>query len=75
MELLLQLLRLTQVLQHLLGEAVGEAGAYLHYDSSLQPHLALAQQPVTEVVPVEEGDGEKRWIETLDNATIWSFYE
>lgn len=52
-ELLLQLLRLAQVLQHLLGEAVWEAGADLLDHRALQPHLALAQQPVAEVIPAE----------------------
>ena len=45
-ELLLELLRLTQVLQHLLGEAVGEAGADVLDDGIFQPHLGLAQQAV-----------------------------
>lgn len=55
-KLLLQLGRLTQVLQHLLREATREAAADMIDHSALQPHIPLSQQPVAQVVPEERGD-------------------
>lgn len=52
-ELLLQLSRLAQVLQHLLREATWEAAADLIDHGALQPHVSLSQQSVTQVVPEE----------------------
>lgn len=52
-KLLLQLHRLTQVLQHLLREATWEAAADLIDHRALQPNVPLTQQPVTQVVPAE----------------------
>lgn len=56
-ELLLQLRRLAQVLEHLLWEAAGEAAADLLHHRRLQPHVALRQQPVAQVVPAGGGRG------------------
>lgn len=52
-ELLLQLGRLAQVLQHLLREAAREATADLLRHGMLQPHVPLSQQPVAQVVPAQ----------------------
>lgn len=50
-KLLLELLRLSQVAQHLLGEAAGEAQPDLLHDGSFQPRRSLRQEPVPQVVP------------------------
>lgn len=55
-ELLLQLRRLAQVLQHLLRESTREAAADLIDHSALQPHVPLGQQPVAQVVPETESE-------------------
>lgn len=52
-ELLLQLSRLGQVLQHLLRESTREAAADVFDHGALQPNVALSQQAVAEVVPEE----------------------
>lgn len=56
-ELLLQLRRLAQVLQHLLRETAREAAADLIDHGALQPHVPLSQQPVPQVVPAQVGGG------------------
>ena len=52
-ELLLQLCRLAQILQHLLREATREAAADLIDNGGLQPHVPLSQHPVAQVIPEE----------------------
>lgn len=70
MKLLLQLSRLAQVLQHLLREATREAAADLSDDGALQPYVALGQQPVPQVVPVQvEG---RRLVKPLPRSGSWA---
>lgn len=69
MELLLQFSRLTQVLQHLLRESTWEAAANLINDDCLQPHVAVSQQAVAQVVPVE-GQSDIRGTAIVPHTTI-----